>query len=184
MRERMDGFKPAALRVFPCLLVLLGFCRGGFRFANRDIAEHDAAVLEELLQKRFEESCELQDYVAAWCHELKIPLSASLLINEKLQDEELKRSMRCQVILKLGFDREVLKQSIQAELAAAYGITFFVMAVSSVFSVKALGNMMFTDLTGVNLASLGAALMIFFGWYVLSVKAYERIAVSGGGTQD
>lgn len=152
MRERTDGFKPAALRVLPCLLVLLGcnmyillfireekdgyllyldvlvltavmlwgissfvrdrrfrerkerelkgkglVCRGGFRFANRDIAEHDAAVLEELLQKRFEESCELQDYVAAWCHELKIPLSASLLINEKLQDEELKRSMRCQL---------------------------------------------------------------------------------------
>lgn len=111
-------------------------------------------------------------------------LAGGSIMFMKLYNDGFEEKERCQVILKLGFDREVLKQSIQAELAAAYGITFFVMAVSSFFSVRALGNMMFTDLTGVNLASLGAAFMIFSGWYILSVKAYERIAVFGGGIQD
>ena len=68
----------------------------------------------------------------------------------------------------------MMKQSIAAELATAYGVIFFVMAVSSVFSVKALAKMMFSDLTLVNLVSVAVVFAILLLWYVLSFKAYGR----------
>lgn len=66
-------------------------------FENKDIAEHDVRILEAQLQEAFEENCDLQDYVAKWCHEVKIPLAASLLMDEKIKDMELKKSMREQL---------------------------------------------------------------------------------------
>lgn len=66
-------------------------------FANKDIAEHDVQVLNAQIQKLFDENCELQDYVAKWCHELKIPLAASLLIVQKIKDAEQKKAMREQL---------------------------------------------------------------------------------------
>ncbi len=63
-------------------------------FENKDIAEHDARILQEKIQEQFQESCELQDYVAKWCHEFKIPLSACLLMDEKIEDGNLRRDMR------------------------------------------------------------------------------------------
>lgn len=72
-------------------------CRMKFCFDNQDIAEHDVQVVEEQLNRQFEDSCDLQDYVAKWCHELKIPLAAGLLINEKNPDPGAKMSMREQL---------------------------------------------------------------------------------------
>ena len=63
-------------------------------FENRDIAEHDVGILLERIQEQFQESCELQDYVAKWCHEFKIPLSTCLLMEEKIEDGKLRRDMR------------------------------------------------------------------------------------------
>lgn len=72
-------------------------CREGFPFENLDIAEHDAGVLERQLRERFQESCELQDYVAKWCHEMKLPLAAAFLMEERIGDRELKREIRGQL---------------------------------------------------------------------------------------
>lgn len=69
-------------------------CRGAFPFENRDMAEHDVSILEKQLKQQFDENCELQDYVAKWCHEVKLPLSAALLMTERMTDMELKQSMR------------------------------------------------------------------------------------------
>lgn len=66
-------------------------------FENREIVEHDAGVLEREIQKKFEENCELQDYVAKWCHEIKIPLAAGLLMNEKIRDTSLRGELRGQL---------------------------------------------------------------------------------------
>ena len=66
-------------------------------FENQDIAEHDVQVLEEQADRQFKENCDLQDYVAKWCHELKIPLSAALLMDEKIGDRELKLAVREQL---------------------------------------------------------------------------------------
>lgn len=66
-------------------------------FENKDIAEHDVQILNKQLQQAFNENCELQDYVAKVCHELKIPLAASLLIDENIRDIEIKKAMQEQL---------------------------------------------------------------------------------------
>lgn len=63
-------------------------------FENREIAEHDVYVLEDKLRRQFEENCELQDNIARWCHEWKLPLAACLMINEKIKDVEIRRDLR------------------------------------------------------------------------------------------
>ncbi len=57
-----------------------------------DIAAHDVLILKKQLQVQFDMNCDMQDYIAKWCHEIKIPLSASLLMAEKIEDTELKES--------------------------------------------------------------------------------------------
>lgn len=66
-------------------------------FENQDIALHDIGILKMQVEKRARENRELQDYVAKWCHEIKIPLSASLLMNEKIRDESLRGELRGQL---------------------------------------------------------------------------------------
>ena len=66
-------------------------------FENKDITAHDVLVLQQRLQRQYDDSLELQDYVAKWCHELKLPLSASLIMNEKQKDTQLRASMREQL---------------------------------------------------------------------------------------
>lgn len=61
---------------------------------DAEIAAHDVLVLQNQLETAFEENRELQDYVARWCHELKLPLSAAFLINESMSDPACKQGMR------------------------------------------------------------------------------------------
>lgn len=63
-------------------------------FENREIALHDTLILKEQVQKEFQDNCELQDYVAKWCHEFKIPLAAVLLMVEKLSDAQSRETLR------------------------------------------------------------------------------------------
>ena len=63
-------------------------------FENWEIAQHDVRVMEEKLRRQFEENCELQDNIARWCHEWKLPLAACLMINEKIRDAEIRRDLR------------------------------------------------------------------------------------------
>lgn len=64
---------------------------------DREVFEHDRLVLEKCLQEKFAQNCDLQDYVAKWCHEFKIPLSAALLISEKIRDADVRTDMREQL---------------------------------------------------------------------------------------
>lgn len=64
---------------------------------NMDIIKHDITVLEKQLNEQFTINCELQDYFAKWCHEVKIPLTAVWLMTEKIEDAPLKKSMKEQV---------------------------------------------------------------------------------------
>lgn len=63
-------------------------------YENREIAEHDVRILENRLNEKYTEGCDLQDYVARWCHEVKLPLSAALLLQEKIADSELRSALR------------------------------------------------------------------------------------------
>ena len=62
-----------------------------------EIAEHDVHVLESQLREQFDMNCDLQDYIAKWCHEVKLPLSASMLMNEKITDVSLRASQKEQL---------------------------------------------------------------------------------------
>ncbi len=64
---------------------------------NLDIAEHDVGVLEEQLREQFDLNCDLQDYIAKWVHEIKIPLSACLLMNEQINDAAMRTSQKEQL---------------------------------------------------------------------------------------
>lgn len=72
-------------------------CRVVEDFENQDVAEHDVRVLERQMGRQFQENCDLQDYVAKWVHELKIPLSAALLMDERIGDPDLRKDMRGQL---------------------------------------------------------------------------------------
>lgn len=62
-------------------------------FENRDIAEHDVQVFCRRQQALFDENCQMQDYVARWSHEWKLPLAACLLMQKRIPDPELKEAM-------------------------------------------------------------------------------------------
>lgn len=62
-----------------------------------DVAEHDVNVLEEQLRDQFQLNCDLQDYITKWCHEVKLPLSACMLMNEKVTDVRLRAAQREQL---------------------------------------------------------------------------------------
>lgn len=64
---------------------------------NVDIMRHDIQILEECLREKFDENCELQDYVAKWCHEFKIPLATSFLMVEKIKDAQARMELREQL---------------------------------------------------------------------------------------
>lgn len=106
-------------------------------------------------------------------------LASGSIMFMKIYNDSFEEKERYSVILKMGFCRETLRASIKTELAAAYGLPFGVMAVSSFFSVKALGNMMFADLLGVNVVSVAVVSVILLFWYRLSVQAYEKNAGVG-----
>lgn len=94
----------------------------------------------------------------------------------KIYNDGFEEKERYQVMVRMGYDRELLKKSIMAELGAAYGMIFAVMGISSVFSVGALAKMMFTNLVTVNAVSVTIVFFMLVLWYILSVKAYGRNA--------
>ena len=72
-------------------------CRVFSGFENWELAEHDVGILERQLKERFQENRDLQDYVAGWCHELKLPLAAGMLLQGRIGDVKLRNTMREQL---------------------------------------------------------------------------------------
>jgi len=64
---------------------------------DSEVFEHDLLILEKRLEEKFAENCDLQDYVTKWCHEFKIPLSAAMLLSEKIRDTDVRTDMREQL---------------------------------------------------------------------------------------
>ena len=65
-------------------------------FEDIDVAiiGHDINYLKNELQNQYDINSNLQDYFARWCHEIKIPLSSLVLMNEKILDNDLKQAMK------------------------------------------------------------------------------------------
>lgn len=62
-----------------------------------EVFAHDMQIMEERIREKFAENCDLQDYVAKWCHEFKLPLAAALLIAEKIKDTDIRADLREQL---------------------------------------------------------------------------------------
>lgn len=132
-------------------------------FENRDIVEHDVGVLEEELKQKFEENCELQDYVAKWCHELKLPLSAMLMMTENIADEEMRGAVRGQLermnwqlgTMLLGcrmqsplFDLHVTKLPLEECVKASIqNCRFFLIQKKFTLKLQVGGEVVYTDKT-------------------------------------
>ncbi len=70
------------------------YCRWKLR---EMIAVEETADLREEVRQSYNARCDLQDYIAKWCHEVKIPLAAALLLVEKLQECPERQSLRQQL---------------------------------------------------------------------------------------
>lgn len=103
-------------------------------------------------------------------------LASGSILFMKLYNDTFEEKERCRVLKKMGIERKVLQRAAAAELAVAYGLPFLVMSISSLFSVGALGKMMFTNLFAVNVVSVLVVFGILLCWYMLSLRAYVRNA--------
>lgn len=64
---------------------------------DQEIIEHDIQVLQGQLHDQIILNDNLQDYMTKWCHEVKLPLSASLLMVEKIERPDIKKTLREQL---------------------------------------------------------------------------------------
>ncbi|MCM1154379.1 MAG: sensor histidine kinase [Roseburia sp.] len=84
---------------------------------DADIVEHDIKILEKQIQDGFAMNCELQDYMAGWCHEIKVPLSAALLMSEKIEEADVKEVMQEQLEkMNLQLNSVLLGAKLQSSL--------------------------------------------------------------------
>lgn len=79
------------------------------------VFEHDLLILEKRLQKQFEESHDLQDYIANWCHAFKIPLAAALLIVGKIKDVDIRTNMKEQ-LERMNWQMSMVMQSCRLQV--------------------------------------------------------------------
>lgn len=66
-------------------------------FPDLEIAQHDVTILQKKLQMQKAITENLQDYMAKWCHEAKMPLAALLMINENIEDTKLRNDQSIQL---------------------------------------------------------------------------------------
>lgn len=66
-------------------------------WANRELIEHDNRILSRQIDMQFRINCDLQDYVAKAVHEIKVPLSACMLVAENLPETADREEMLWQL---------------------------------------------------------------------------------------
>ncbi|MDE6687540.1 MAG: ABC transporter permease [Lachnospiraceae bacterium] len=103
-------------------------------------------------------------------------MASGCIMLMKVINDSVEEKPRYEVLGKLGIDRKILRRSVACELAAAYGLSFLVMSVSSYFSVLALAKTMFTNLISVNIVSVLVIFAIFIVFYLCSLTAYQKTA--------
>jgi Predicted permease. len=92
----------------------------------------------------------------------------------KLYNDSFEERERYLVLKKLGFSTQTLTKSIAHELISAYVLPFVVMAVSTYFSVHALGMVMYAELLSVYIVSILAVMIVFALCCIFSVSVYRR----------
>ncbi len=92
----------------------------------------------------------------------------------KLYNDSFEERERYLVLKKLGFSTQTLTKSIAHELTSAYVLPLVVMAVSTYFSVHALGMVMYAELLSVYIVSILAVMIVFALCCIFSVSVYRR----------
>lgn len=62
-------------------------------YVLKDVWVHNDACYVKDLQEAVEKQKDLQEYISRWSHEIKLPLAALRMMNERNQDSELRNSM-------------------------------------------------------------------------------------------
>lgn len=101
-------------------------------------------------------------------------LAAGSIIFIKLNNDAYEDTERYKILQKLGISEEVLKRAMKHEIRFTYYCPFVLMAVTSYFSVRALGNVMKTELIMVNVYSAVAIIILFSAIYMVSVRAFQK----------
>ena len=77
---------------------------------NQNVIEHDFDLFHQKLNEQITIQRDLQDFITKWCHEVKIPLSVAMLMNEKMEDSSLKLQLKEQL--------EKIKQYLNSALVS------------------------------------------------------------------
>lgn len=101
-------------------------------------------------------------------------LASGSILFVKIYNDAFEERERYAVLNKIGISDKTVKKEIACELRFAYLAPFLVMAVSSYFSVKALANMMRTELLHINFLSVGVIGIFFWVCYLFSVSVYIK----------
>lgn len=101
-------------------------------------------------------------------------LAGGSIIFIKLSNDAYADRDYYQVLIKLGISRKNLKKAVKNEIRFTYYCPFVLMAVSSWFSVKALGNVMKENLFLVNVYSAAGILILFTVIYLISVPVFQK----------
>lgn len=94
---RYEAYFNLLLAVILFFLLVIDFARQRKWEQDQEIVLQDTESLKRRLAEQAQENRELQDYVAKWCHEIKIPLAAALLMNEEISDAQQRRELRGQL---------------------------------------------------------------------------------------
>ena len=101
-------------------------------------------------------------------------LASGSIIFVKIYNDAFEERERYAILNKIGVGSRTVKKEIACELRFAYLSPFLVMAISSYFSVKALGNMMRTELLEINILSVVIIGIFFLICYLFSVSVYMK----------
>lgn len=94
---RYEAYFNLLLAVILLFLLAIDFVRQRKWEQAQEIVLQDTESLKRRLAEQAQENRDLQDYVAKWCHEIKIPLAAALLMNEEISDAKQRRELRGQL---------------------------------------------------------------------------------------
>ena len=100
-------------------------------------------------------------------------LAGGSIIFIKLNNDAYEDRDRYRILRKLGIPGDTLYKSMKNEIRFTYYCPFVLMAVSSWFAIRALGNVMKEDLFRVNIYSAVSILVIFTLVYLVSVRVFR-----------
>ena len=105
-------------------------------------------------------------------------LAGGSIIFIKLNNDAYEDRDRYRILRKLGIAGDTLYKSMKNEIRFTYYCPFVLMAVSSWFAIRALGNVMKEDLFQVNIYSAVSILVIFTLVYLVSVRVFRGKALA------